>query len=99
MKVEFVSYSGKHPSLCIGLLVVKINGKQVSFGYGGDYRTFWESGGCAGVDDELDEFCTEGDWILEADRASYTDEIWELMPKLIKVMNDNVEHGCCGGCI
>jgi hypothetical protein len=32
MNIEFVSYNGAYPNLCRGKLVVKIDGKEVSFG-------------------------------------------------------------------
>jgi len=48
--VEFVSYDGKYPCLCFGKLVVKIDGKEVSFGCSDDcdYYKFWNSGGSCG---------------------------------------------------
>ena len=43
--VEFVSYTGKWPNLCSGILTLKIYGKEHRFGYGsGMYEPFWSSG-------------------------------------------------------
>ena len=50
--VEFVSYTGKYPNLCSGVLTLKINGKIYTFGYGQKYDKFWESGG--GLDRDYD---------------------------------------------
>lgn len=32
-EIEFVSYTGKYPNLCRGVLTVKINGKEYKFGH------------------------------------------------------------------
>ena len=44
--VEFVSYSGKYPCLCMGAVTLKIDGEEVKFGnkYSHKdvgYPTFW----------------------------------------------------------
>ena len=44
-KVEFVSYTGRYPNLCSGVLTLKINGTTYTFGCGQKYASFWESGG------------------------------------------------------
>ena len=111
--LEFVEYSGRYPNLCSGRLFVRINGFLVSFGrewYGSktddtdvpNYPSFWHSSGSAGVDDNGEEFCTEGDWHLDTitlKKSSYPERIFKLLPRLIKLMNKHVKHGCCGGCI
>ncbi len=49
-QVEFVSYDGKWPNLCSGVLTLKINGKEEKFGFSlkGEqmHPKFWSSGGC-----------------------------------------------------
>lgn len=68
MKVEFVSYSGKYPCLCYGRLVVRINGKEVSFESGrdcdADYPAFWTSGGNATFEDRVnwEPIVTQDEW-------------------------------------
>lgn len=105
MSIEFVSYSGEYPCLCYGKLVVKIDGKETSFGSGfdldADYPSFWGSGGSTGFVDQVDwePVVTKGEWQLEACKKSYPEEIWKIMPDLLGVMNENVRHGCCGGCL
>ena len=39
--VEFISYTGRYPNLCSGILTLRIDGKEVTFGY--NYRTELES--------------------------------------------------------
>lgn len=103
-KIEFVSYSGKYPNLCSGKLVVKIDGKEVSFGtYEGmttDYPRFWCSGGSIQFTmDYSDCEIKKGDWESVAAEREYPPEIFKLLPDILKVMNENVDGGCCGGCV
>lgn len=112
-EVKFVSYTGKYPNLCDGVLTVTIDGKEYKFGheegafdwttckYNDDnFEKFWRSGGHGRV--EEDDFgClypVEGDWELSID-CEYPDSIKNALVDLIRVFNENVEPGCCGGCI
>jgi hypothetical protein len=110
-KIEFISYNGAYPNLCSGKLVVKIDGKEVSFGFTtpsfftddelADYPRFWCSGGGVSFDEDwmeyVDSYC---DWEMSSpNEKDYPPEIWKLLPDILKVMNENVEGGCCGGCV
>ena len=107
--IEFVSYTGKFPNLCSGVLTVRVDGKAWNFGYAWNFPErellprlppFWKSGGCAGVTESLDEFCSEGPWKIDNPHADqYPPEILARVPEILAVMNKNVPHGCCGGCI
>lgn len=101
-RVEFVSYNGEFPNLCSGLLVVKIDGKEVKFGgtactdeYKYNYKKFWRSGGSVKSDDNWNMWTEQGEWEL----GRIEDEFKDVAEELIRVFNENVEHGCCGGCI
>lgn len=99
MKIEFVSYSGGYPNLCSGILVLRIDGKEHSFGYqdGCDAEPFWSSGGCAYIAGDGEEMVTHGKWGF-----SYCGDskfVKENGEKLIRVFNRHVPYGCCGGCI
>lgn len=112
-KVEFVSYTGGYPTLCSGVLTVLIDGKEYKFGHepcsghydrekdefvydDDNYQKFWRSGGRI----SRAYNAIEGPW--EEDKL-YSEELPEtlkaLVPILLQVFNENVEHGCCGGCI
>jgi hypothetical protein len=107
--IEFVSYTGKFPNLCSGILTVRVDGKTWHFGYPWKIADrelvprlppFWESGGCAGVTEDLDEFCAEGPWKMDdPNEKDYPPEVFARLPDILAVMNENVPHGCCGGCI
>lgn len=97
MNIKFVSYTGSYPNLCSGTLVLNINGEDMTFGYTGQYSKFWQSGGHVDVDSEtvecgLWELVSEPELYLPKFLAPHADE-------LIRVFNENVECGCCGGCL
>ena len=100
-RVEFVSYDGEFPNLCSGLLVVKIDGKEVKFGRTAcsfekpEHYNFWCSGGSVGFDSDGNEYSTSGEWEF----TSIEPEFEDVAEELIKVFNENVPYGCCGGCI
>lgn len=104
-KVEFVSYTGKYPNLCSGVLTLLINGKECKFGYssreGGDeeyYPRFWTSGGRVYFTHGWrDEHVEHGEW--EIDVESLAEEFWDVAPEIDRVFNENVPYGCCGGCL
>ena len=87
--VEFVSYSGKYPCLCHGDLVVKIDGEEVNLG------KCLCSGGECGFTDEWEDYVTKGAWEIGKLPEAYE----KYRSEIEKVVNDNVPHGCCGGCV
>ena len=97
--ITFVSYTGAWPSLCAGILTLIIDGETVTFGpstFVGKpmYGRFWRSGGYTNwATGEVVErgWCVCADELPEQYRA-YADEIQE-------VMDVNIPHGCCGGCL
>lgn len=50
-------------------------------------------------DEEWQEDVSRGDWELMFDEKDYPAEIADAMPELIRVFNENVPQGCCGGCV
>jgi len=88
--VEFISYSGRYPCLCFGTLVIKVDGKEYSLDGG------LRSGGSVWFDDGWSEHVESGEWrgisCLPEELKQYEDEI-------LRVVNDNVSYGCCGGCV
>jgi len=113
-KIEFVEYTGHCPSLCFGDLIVKIDGKPVCFcslQWDEDkqreldmpcYPYFWVSGGGHTISDNGGYIVTEAPYELcveDYDKKNYPAEILDLLPDILEVMNANVPHGCCGGCL
>lgn len=101
-KVKFVSYTGKFPNLCRGVLTLNIDGKEVKFGHvieeycwqtgkykDDNYNLFWRSGGSIGSH--------KGEWII--DISEIPEQYRKYASKIDEVFNDNVPYGCCGGCV
>lgn len=73
--VKFVSYSGKWPNLCSGVLTLKIEGTEYRFGHNyhdknwetdGNFERFWESGGSCSIKHiETDEWIVDGNDLPE----------------------------------
>ena len=98
--VRFVEYTGDYPNLCTGKLTLNIDGEDVTFGYPWTsnppptYRSFWRSGG--GLLDDY-EGTYDGEWIIDTDELPK--KYRQYASEIDRVFNDNVEYGCCGGCI
>lgn len=93
--VEFISYDGKYPNLCSGTLALRIEGKVVRFGWDKPLGYFWSSGGDCGYKPE--SYVDYGKWIINEDELP--DEYKKYVDEIDKVFNNNVPHGCCGGCL
>lgn len=89
--VEFIDYTGKWPNLCSGTLTLEIEGEVVRFSYEQGNR-FWYSGGCCQGFNIIRE-----PWII--DRNDIPEKYRKYYYEIVHVFNENVEWGCCGGCI
>lgn len=106
MNIEFISYTGKYPCLCSGILTLRINGENYTFGYPSifeksascDFPQFWEPGGS--VDFSREEI-EKGEWTICDDSMGLIEKHFGegFLEKAIKIFNENVEKGCCGGCV
>ena len=82
--VKFISYDGKFPCLCSGTLILEINGTKHSFGLRKEFPRFWSSSD------------TGGEWIIDVDEIP--EQFRQYAYEIDEIFNDNVTHGCCGGC-
>ena len=113
-RVKFISYDGEYPNLCGGVLTLEIEGKEYKFGHhysnyhfdkngngyfsdedpkNPNFGSFWHSGGC--ITDDYEADC--GEWEIDAEELP--EQFRELAPIIDMLFNENVEYGCCGGCI
>ena len=97
--VKFVSYTGEYPNLCSGILTLEIDGIEYTFGseYNRpkpDFKRFWYSGG--GITDDYNSTIEE-EWEVDVD--DLPEQFRKYAAEIDRVFNDNVEWGCCGGCI
>ena len=88
--IEFVSYDGDYPNLCRGTLKLRVEGEEIcvsrSLISGGEC---WCGATC---------YATQGDWVVDFSRFPL--ELNDIEKKIVtELVNKNVEHGCCGGCI
>lgn len=97
--VEFISYTGKYPNLCSGILTLKIDGEEHRFGYDyGQHEPFWTSGGeCWFTGDYENAHVSEGPWVIDVSRLP--DKLKPYASEIDEVFNSSVPYGCCGGCI
>ena len=98
--IKFINYTGEYPSLCCGVLTLQINGTNYTFGAGvnddgskPDFSGFWHSGG--GLTHDFDRYT--GEWSVNLNELP--NQFRKYAFEINKVFNENVEHGCCGGCI
>lgn len=102
--MKFISYSGRWPNLCSGVLMLEIDGEEITFGidYSKDWKEqlnsptynprFWSSGGYLD-----DDYCAhEGEWLI--DKAGIPERFRQYAAEIDYVFNENVPYGCCGGC-
>lgn len=92
--VKFISYTGRYPCLCSGILTLEIDGEEVQFGYDTLNNPFWVSGG--GLNPDY-EGTYQGEWKIDVDRIP--EGYRKYASEIDRVFNENVEWGCCGGCI
>lgn len=91
MSLKFVSYSGKYPNLCSGTLVLAIDGVEIIFP-----SHCLSSGGRVYFDNEWNAYIESGEW----DICEYPDGFPDsLKEDAVRLVNENVRYGCCGGCI
>lgn len=106
--VKLISYTGKYPNLCSGVLTLEIDGATYCFGHDyskyrswendGNYEAFWSSGGCCGFRNNYsEEYVNSGAWVIDV--SALPEELRPLATEIDKVFNDNVPQGCCDGCL
>ena len=90
--IEFISYSWKWPNLCRGTLIIKVNEKEYYL------NNILNSGGSCRFSDGYSKVCVEhGNWRIY--KEDLPEKIRNLKDEIENVVNLNVEHGCCGGCL
>ena len=91
MKLEFVSYDGKYPNLCMGTLILSIDGKNIKFP-----PFCLSSGGNAYFDSDGNDYIDHGPWDISKYPEGFPEK---LKKKAVSLVNENVSPGCCGGCL
>lgn len=86
-----IKYDGKYPCLCMGHLIVYINGIKWDFG---NYSLL--SGGRICRNEDWDMWAEQGEWSICDFPAGFPEELKEIV---VAKVNEKIPHGCCGGCI
>lgn len=90
MNIE-IKYDGSYPNLCSGHLEVWVDDNYYDFG-----THVLTSGGGVSFDEDYSEHVWEGDWSIDEFPDNFP---MELKDELLKVINEEIPHGCCGGCV
>ena len=90
--IKFISYTGKYPNLCSGVLTIEIDGKEYKFGHEisdydiktNSYKTdnfeqFWVSGGCIRNSKKWGMYAEHAPWEVNG----YWDEANEKHPQWV----------------
>jgi hypothetical protein len=89
--IKFISYDGRWPNLCSGKLVLEVNGERVEFP-----KYSLSSGGYVRFDKDWQEDVGQGEWKVNDWPSDFPEE---LKNEALREINDNISHGCCGGCV
>lgn len=90
-RLKFVSYDGKFPNLCSGTLVISLDNVKYSMKY------CLCSGGSVWFDNEWSEHVESGAWTVLIKQLP--EPLKPFFMEIEQLVNENVEWGCCGGCV
>ena len=90
-RLKFISYDGKFPNLCSGTLVISLDNVEYSM----DHCLC--SGGSVWFDDEWREHVESGAWTVLIEQLP--EPLKPFFMEIEQLVNENVEWGCCGGCV
>lgn len=85
-----IEYNGSYPCLCTGKMSAIIAGIRYDFP-----AYCLSSGGRAWTNDDFSG-TTQGEWSISKWTKSFPEEF--KIPTIVAI-NEQIEHGCCGGCI
>jgi len=86
-----VKYDGEFPTLCAGVLCVTIDGTEYDFGC-----SSVASGGSVTFDDDWNEHIYSGPWTVTKWPENFPEQ---FRFATVAAINDQISHGCCGGCV
>jgi len=90
-RLKFIGYNGEYPNLCSGILIMELDGKEITFPY-----SCLQSGGSIWFDEEGFEHIEKGEWSISQFPKNFSKELKNYAKELV---NKNIEYGCCGGCV
>ena len=89
--IKFISYDGEFPNVCRGTLTSEKDGKRY------ELRNVLISCGNSFIDAYGDGYTIKGPWRI--DSFELPRKLQGNIKEIEELVNEHVEHGCCGGCI
>ena len=86
-----IKYDGAYPNLCSGHLEVYIDNKLYDFG-----KYCLCSGGGVYHNEDWDMWTESGEWSIEDWPEDFPEDMKDAV---LKIINEEIPWGCCGGCI
>jgi hypothetical protein len=86
--MKFISYDGEYPNLCYGTLVIEVDSREYSM-----ENCLITSGSVCWENGEV----RKGEWYIN--EYYLPEELLPYIEEITRLVNDNVEWGCCGGCL
>jgi len=83
---KVIGFTGAYPNLCSGAFILLIDNKEYDF-EGNSLRSE------GGLDENYDAH--EGPWSVSKWPKGFPKELKE---KALDIINNDIPHGCCGGC-
>jgi len=84
-----LTYDGEYPNLCRGELIITIDGV--------DWVGFeLSSGGGVWFDENWSENVESGEWSIDTWPTGFPEEYKD---GVLYRVNEEIPHGCCGGCV
>jgi hypothetical protein len=90
-----LEYTGKWPTLCSGHLTVTLDGEVYDFGS----YVIASGGECLYLHETKSTEIIDGPWFWRHPLQVPDGFPEDRLPELLALINDEVEHGCCGGCL
>lgn len=91
MKLTFKSYDGSYPNLCSGTLILLLDNEEIVFP---EYCL--SSGGSVSFDEDWSEVVEQAEWSITEWPENFPEE---LEGEATNLVNENINYGCCGGCV
>lgn len=92
--IKFISYDGKWPNLCRGILVIEKEGKRY------ELKNILISGGrCYFTDNYTNSHIEKGKWSIYGNKLPRELQNVQDVMEIKYLVNENVTWGCCGGCL
>jgi len=91
-RLKFKSYDGLSPNFCWGKLILNLDGLDITF----PEHCLYFDGVCFDDNYNKIEKNDKGKWVITDFPENFPKELKERANELV---NENMEWGCCGGCI